>query len=176
MKDLKIRNPKEFDNIKEIICNSAKEFGDKTAFVIKTKENGETNYNNISYKKLLEDINALGTALYKLGFKDKRIAVIGKNRYEWVLAHLTNVMGGIISIPLDKDLQLEELENSLIRSKAEAIVYDDKLEELIREIEQRGKTEIKKYICMSKDVEDLLKMGYEEIEKRGDEIHKLQGG
>lgn len=173
MKDLKIRNPKEFDNIKQIIYNSAAEYGDKTAFVIKTKEKEKINYNNISYKKLLEDINALGTALYGLGYSGKRIAVIGKNRYEWVLAHLANVMGGIVSIPLDKDLQLEELESSLVRSKAEAIIYDDKLNELVREIEQRGNTEIKDYICMSKDIDNLLKNGYEAIKKRRHKLCKL---
>ena len=28
-------------------------------------------------------IDALGTALIDIGLKDKRIAVIGENRYEW---------------------------------------------------------------------------------------------
>ncbi len=174
MEDLKFRNPKEFDNIKEIIFNSAEEYGENTAFVIKTKEDGKVNYTNISYKKLLEDINALGTALYNLGFKGKRIAIIGKNRYEWVLSHLANVMGGIVSIPLDKDLQLEELENSLVRSKADAIVYDDKLEEFMQEIKQRNNTNVKDYICMTGKIAELIDRGNELIKKRRKRICKLQ--
>ena len=168
--ELKFREPKEFDNIKEIIYNSAKEFGDQTAFVIKHKNDGNTSYTNISYTKLLDDINALGTALYSQGYKDKRIAVIGKNRYEWILAHLANVMGGIVSVPLDKDLQLDELENSLIRSKAEAIFYDDKLEELMQQIKQNEKTEVKDFFCMSTSVEDLIQKGNTLI-KNGDKSY-----
>jgi long-chain acyl-CoA synthetase len=109
---------KEFKNIKEIIYNSVEKYSKNIAFTIKHQKNKKIEYEDITYKKFLEDINALGSGLFKLGAKGKRVAVIGKNRYEWVLAHLANLLGGIVSIPLDKDLQYEELENSLIRSTA----------------------------------------------------------
>ena len=150
MKDIKILEAKEFNNIKEIIYNSAESYGDKLAFVIKNKIANETCYTNISYKQLLEDINYLGTAFYSLNLKNKRVAIIGKNRYEWALAHYANQLGSIISVPLDKDLQLEELENSLIRSKADAIVFDTKLLELINTIKENNKTSITEFICMDK--------------------------
>ena len=134
MKTKKIFDVKEFNNIKEIIYNSADEFGERIAFTIKNKEEKEVHYTDITYKKLIEDINSLGSSLYSLNLKGKRVAIIGKNRYEWILAHLSNLLGGIVSIPLDKDLQLGELENSLIRSKADAIVFDSKLEDLISQI------------------------------------------
>ena len=86
----KLFNPKEFNNIKEIICNSAKEYNSGTAFTIKNKEGDKTTYTDISYTQFLNDINALGTAFYNLGLKGKRIAIIGKNRYEWILSHLAN--------------------------------------------------------------------------------------
>ncbi len=108
-------NVKEFSNIKEILYYSEKKHSNDTAFVIKHQENGNINYEDITYARLLKDVNCLGTALYDLGYKGKRIAIIGKNRYEWVVSHLANLLGGIISIPLDKDLQYDELENSLIR-------------------------------------------------------------
>ena len=50
---------KEFNNIKEIIYNVAEVYGEKTAFLIKHKENEQTRDEEISYKKLLEDINKL---------------------------------------------------------------------------------------------------------------------
>ena len=150
MKKNKIYDAIEFNNIKEIIYNSAEKFKDKTALVIKHKKDDKTEYENISYNRLLEDINALGTELYDIGYKNKRIAIIGRNRYEWILAHLSNLLGGIVSIPLDKDLQIEELENSLIRSKADAIIFDSKLAEKISEIRKRNKTLLKDFICMDK--------------------------
>ncbi len=164
MKDVKIFKATEFKNIKEIIYNSVKLYGEKAAYVIKHKEKKEVVYENITYKKLLEDVNKLGTAFFDMGFQKKRIAIIGKNRYEWALAHLANMLGGIISVPLDKDLQYDELENSLIRSKAECIVFDEKLADQIAEIEKNGKTSLKEFICMSKidgrpSIQELVSKG-----------------
>ena len=166
----KIYNAQEFNNIKEIMYNCAEKFKDNIAFVIKHKENKTAIYENISYIKLLNDINSLGTEFYSLGLKDKRVAIIGKNRYEWVLTHLANQLGGIVSVPLDKDLQVDELENSLIRSKADAIVFDPKILERIEEIKTRGTTQLKEYICMEKIdgfkyIHDLKNDGYKKIEQ-----------
>ena len=158
MKTKALFEAKEFKNVREIIYNSAEIYKDKVAFRIKQKEDKEVKYIDITYQKLLEDINNLGTELYSMGLKEKRIAVIGKNRYEWVLAHLANLFGGIVSVPLDKDLKLEELENSLIRSKVDAIVYDPKLKEELEIIKQNGKTNLKEYICMD-DLHKLIESG-----------------
>lgn len=158
----------EFKNIKEIIYNCAKKYSDKIAFIIKHKEK-EVRYENITYKKLLEDINALGTKLYDMGLKAKRIAVIGRNRYEWALAHLTNQLGGMISVPLDKELKTGELQNSLERSKADVVIFDEKYVEAIEEIKKSNKN-VKEYISMTelegyKNLADLKAEGYELIKK-----------
>lgn len=163
----KEKNIKEFKNIKEIIYNSEKEYSDKIAFIIKHQEGKNKTYENITYKTFLKQINALGTKLYDMKLKNKRIAILGRNRYEWVLAHLTNLLGGIISIPLDKDLQIDELESSLIRSKADAIYFDEKYIEKIEEIKNRNNTNVKKYICMSKMA------GYDDIHTLKEEGQKL---
>ena len=169
MKNKIIFKAKEFNNIKDIIYNSAVEFRDNIAFVIKNKVNDKTTYKDITYKAFLDDINYLGTGFYSIGLKDKRVAIMGKNRYEWVLAHYANLLGGIVSIPLDKDLQLEELETSLVRSKANAIVFDKKEEELIKQIKERNNTQITEYISMDgldgyTNIYDILEKGKKEIE------------
>ena len=165
----KVRDVKEFENIKEMIYNSAKKYADHIAFIVKHQEGKNKTYENITYKSFLEQINSLGTKLYNRGFKNKRIAVVGRNRYEWALAHLANLFGGIISIPLDKDLPVDELESSLIRSKADAVVFDEKQVEKIEEIKSRNNTNLKEYICMSKlegykDINDLKEEGNKLLE------------
>lgn len=157
----------EFKDIKELIYNSAKTYANNIAFVVKHQEGKNKTYENITYKMLLEQINALGTKLYSMGFKNKRIAILGRNRYEWTLGHLTSLLGGIISVPLDKDLQVDELENSLIRSKADAIYFDEKYIEKIEEIKNRNNTNVKEYICMSKIA------GYDDIHTLKEEGQKL---
>ena len=157
----------EFKDIKELIYNSAKIYANNTAFIIKHQEGKNKTYENITYKTLLEHINALGTKLYSMELKNKRIAILGRNRYEWALGHLTSLLGGIVSIPLDKDLQIDELENSLIRSKADAIYFDEKYIEKIEEIKKRNTTNVQEYICMSK------MPGYDDIYTLKEEGQKL---
>ena len=163
----KERKVEELKDIKEIIYNSAKKYADHIAFVIKHQDGKEKTYEKITYKSFLEQINALGTKLYNIGLKNKRIAIVGRNRYEWALAHLSNLLGGIISVPLDKDLEIDELESSLVRSKADAIVFDEKYIEKIEEIKNRNNTNIKEYICMSKLA------GYKDIHTLKEEGQKL---
>ena len=155
MKETILRQATKFENIKEIIYNSVKMYPNHIAFVTKIiKEKGVT-YKNTTYKKMLDEINALGSALYKLGLKGKRIAICGRNRYEWALTHLSCLLGGMCSVPLDKELQVDELEDSLVRSRADAIVFDEKYQEKIETIKNNGKTNLKEFICMS-ELNDYL--------------------
>lgn len=166
----KRKNIEKFENIKEIIYHSATVYSDNIAFTTKIKNSGDVEYINHTYSDLLEDINSFGTALYKHGLQNKRVAIVGHNSYEWAVAHLSNLLGGIVSVPLDKGLQLGELESSLIRSRVQAIVFDEKLKDVIKEIKKNNKTSIKYYICTSKIPDflyfyDLLSNGRDDIEK-----------
>lgn len=160
----------EHENIREILYASAEKYGERTAFILKHKENKDVKYENISYKRLLEEVNALGTKFYQLGYKDKRIAIVGRNRYEWVLTHLANISGGIVSIPLDKELQVDELESCIKRSKADVVVFDEKYIENIEEIKRRNNTNAQEYICMSEqenylNIKQLLEEGKQLVKK-----------
>ena len=164
MKKEKFREATRFENIKEIIYNSVKLYPNHVAFVTKIIKDKGVEYKNTTYKRLLDEINSLGTALYNLKLKGKRIAVCGRNRYEWALSHLSCLLGGMVSVPLDKELQVDELEDSLVRSEAEAIIFDEKYEDKIKTIMKNGKTKIKEFICMSKlngfkNLLDLLEEG-----------------
>lgn len=175
MEKNKLREMPRFDDIKEIIYNSVKLYPDNIAFTTKlTKKDKQIEYKNTTYKEFLDDINSFGTALYDMGLKDKRIAIIGKNSYKWALAYVTNLLGNIVSIPLDKGLQTGELETSLIRSKADAIIFDEKCLEEIEKIKENNKTNLKNYICMSKldnyiSVDELISKGKTLIEQGNNE-------
>ena len=147
----KLRDAKRFNNIKEVILNSVSLYGDNIAYVTKVKKDkADVQYINHTYNDLLNDIYCFGTGLYKLGLKNSRVAVCGRNSYKWVVSHLSNLMGGIVSVPIDKELQLNELEESLIRSNVEALVFDEKYKDNIIKIKENGKTNIKFFICMAK--------------------------
>lgn len=90
----KIYEAERFENIRDIIDNSVKLYPNNNAFIIKEKNGKDISYRNITYKEFKNQTNYLGTALIDLGLKDKRVAIISKNRYEWALTYFA-VMNGV---------------------------------------------------------------------------------
>ena len=135
---------RKISNLKEMLNSSAEIYGDKAAFLVKTKESPD--YVPVSYKKFKADVDALGTALIQLGLKGKKVAIIGENRYEWSVAYLATVNGAGIVVPLDKELPQNEISSLVTRSEADAIIYSSaqasKVEVLI------GKSSTRFYINM----------------------------
>ena len=89
---MKKNNIVKFENIKKLLYHSVSLFPDNIAFTSKITQANNIKYINRTYSQLLDDINSFGTSLYKLGLKDKRVAIIGNNSYEWVVAHLSNLL------------------------------------------------------------------------------------
>ncbi len=168
----KIYESKQFKNIREIIDNSVDLYPNNTAFIIKQKEGKEVKYKNITYKEFKDQSNYFGTALIDLGLKDKRVAIIGKNRYEWALTYFTVLSGVGITVPLDKGLKEEEIISCLVRSKADSIVFEKEYLDIMKKAKEDKNVKIKEYICMD-DIEevgitklsDLLGKGKETLEK-----------
>ncbi len=170
MKKVLIYDAKEFKTIKEMLENAGEEFAERDAFVIKHKEGKKIIYENITYARFVREINSLGTALIDMGYKGKKVAIIGKNRYEWVLAFTSAINGVGTAVPLDKGLPDEEIEMSLKKSKAEIIFCEATYLETIKNIMVKGETSLKKIVCMDvldreENIKDLIDKGEELIEQ-----------
>ena len=148
--------------IRELIETSAAEFGDRTAFVVKrNSENVE-----ITYKEVLENVKALATFFNAEGLKGCKIAVIGKNSYEWSLTYLAAVCGTGVIVPVDKDLKAPEIKNIISLSGAQAVMYSKELEQTVESLDTDG---LKKY-CMS-NMPEYLAAG-EEKRAAGDKSYE----
>ncbi len=143
----KIYPAEKFDTIREYINKAVEKYGDKEAFIVKNKEKKEGKYTKITYKQFKKDIEELGTGLIEMGLQGKKIAVIGNNTYEWATTYISVLCGVGIIIPLDKGLQEDEIKLSLKRSKADAIIFEDKYIETMKQIQAEGST-IKNFISM----------------------------
>ena len=128
----------EITDLKDMLKKSGEKYGEKIAYKIR-QENG---YKEITHNEVRKMVDGLGTKLIDMGLKDKRIAVIGENRYEWEIAYLSIVCGTGTVVPLDKSLPENELESLIERSKAEAIICSQKYVEILK------KTKLKYIISM----------------------------
>ena len=128
----------EITDLKDMLNKSGEKYGEKIAYKIR-QENG---YKEITHSEVRKMVDGLGTKLIDMGLKDKRIAVIGENRYEWEIAYLSIVCGTGTVVPLDKSLPENELESLIERSKAEAIICSQKYVEILK------KTKLKYIISM----------------------------
>ncbi len=142
---------KEIKNLKELISESVKKFGNKTAFLNKDKKGGE--YKEISYLDFQKDVEALGTKLIDLGLENQKIAIIGENCYSWVASYFAVVNGVGTVVPLDKELSGEEIENLVNTSKCQAIFYTESYKDIIEKLKLPYKFKMNMYL--DKNDEDL---------------------
>lgn len=169
-KKSKLHSFEKITDLKDMLAKTEKKFGDKPAFKYKTSEPGV--FDVITYKEFISKVNALGTKLIDLGLKEKRIAIISENRYEWCLAYLATCCGTGVVVPLDKSLPANELESLIIRSGVEAIFYSNKYNEVMQDIKNRRTTDLRYYISM--DLENMKDGIYSEHEfvEQGKELIK----
>ena len=158
----------KFTDLRDMLEKSGEAYGDRPAYIFKTEQEGV--FKEISHKEFRNDIKALGTKLVNMGLKDKRIAVISENRYEWGIVYLAVVTGAGIIVPLDKSLPDNEIENLIIRSEVEAIFYSKKYDEVMNKIKKENNTKVKYFISMDLEKEENEVYSEHELIKQGKEL------
>lgn len=158
----------EFTDLKDMLKKSGEKFGDRPAYIFKTEEPGK--FKEITHKQFRNEIDCLGTKLIELGLKDKRIAVISENRYEWAVDYLAIAAGTGVVVPLDKSLPDNEIESLIIRSEVEAIFYSEKYDEIINKIKEEGKTNLRYFISMDLEKEENGIKSQKELTEEGRDL------
>ena len=156
-------------DLKDMLQKSGKEYGDKIAYQIKQEEG---KYQNITHKEVREMIDGLGTALIDMGLKDKRIAVIGENRWEWEIAYLSIVCGTGVVVPLDKSLPENELKSLIERSGIEAIFYTQNYEIVLESAKNEGIGKLKHLISMDLEKHARGIYAQKELIEKGKQLMK----
>ena len=154
------------NDFKELIERSAELYGNKSAFKYKLDPK-DNNIISITYSEFKQDINNLGTALFDLGLHKKRIIIIGPNRYEWCVSYLAITTGNMVVIPLDKALPEGEIIESVIRSEANAVIFDKKYLSIFNKMQEQKKVKLKTYICMDLDEDTDTVLSYKKLINHG---------
>ena len=116
----------------------------------KNPEEKPVKYVEKKYSQVVKDVKALATALLDMGFKGKRVALIGENRYEWVISYLAVTCGGMVIAPLDKALPDKEITSLIKRSEVDAVIYEKKHQELFEKLKADEEINLNTLICIDK--------------------------
>ncbi len=164
-------NMREIRTLQDMFLSSTELFADRTAYLVKERPGGK--YVPITYAKLREDVDSLGTGLIALGLKGKKIAIIGENSYDWIISYFAAVNGVGVAVPLDKELPVGELRSLMERAHLGAVIYSKKYEKLVLEAtaELPKKERIEHLICIkdehhekSKSLSEIMKAGKAALE------------
>ncbi len=163
----------EIKNFKELINRSAEKYSKNVAYKFKVNL-GKDNQKIIekTYSQIKEEIECLATSLLNMGLENKKIAVIGNNRYEWCVSYLAITTSNMVVVPLDKMLPENEIKSLIERSKVDAVIYEDKYSNVFEEIKNQESGTLKYYINMDlkKDKEEVL--SFEMLIKNGKKLLK----
>ena len=158
----------KINDFRELLDYTVNRYPNQIAYKYKKKPITERpEYIQITYQQFADDIKALSTILLNLGLEKKRIAIIGDNRYEWCTSYLAITTGNMVVVPLDKALPDNEMESLVIRSEADAIIFDEKYKKTLQSLKQSGKSNLQYLICMDPqekkeeviDYQDLIEQG-----------------
>ena len=139
----------------------------------KNPEEKPVKYVEKKYSQVVKDVKSLATALLDMGFKGKRVALIGENRYEWVISYLAVTCGGMVIAPLDKALPDKEITSLIKRSEVDAVIYEKKHQELFEKLKADSEINLNTLICINEeDDTDSETISFESLLEKGRKLIK----
>ena len=129
---------------------------------------------DLTYAELATAIKSTAAGIDALGLSGERIAIIGETSVEWIATYLAILASGGVAIPMDKELQISEIEGFLAGVDARAIVYSKSFNSKFDNAKKTHAT-INRFIPIAPDENeltdktvafyDMCKLGDEAIEK-----------
>ena len=120
---------KIINNFKDYLELAKNDYNKKIAYSFYKDEERITKTFNDVYSETLKL-----TSYFIKNYKNKHIALIGENSYNWIITFLAIVLSGNICVVLDKDLNKEELSNLMKASDTDIIYYSKKYCSFIDEL------------------------------------------
>ena len=141
--------PKKFTDIRDLFRSSAEVFGDKPRYSYRVK--GEIV--DYSYRQFWEDTEALATYIMNSSLNGKRIAIIGDTHPMWVVSFVALISCGCVAVPLDKELEMDQVIEFMRIAECEAVIYTECYNnKLVAHADELSF--IRKFIAIHPDTED----------------------
>lgn len=157
-----------FEDFRIMTENVAKKYPDRVAFSYKEDPRREE-VTEKTFEQTREDVRGLGTACVELGCREKHAAIVGASSYGWVCSYFALMSIGSVTVPIDKELPVADIQGIIERAECEFVFYGSEVKEKIAEIKQ-AHPEI---VCVS-----MWGVGldgdarFDELCKKGDEAYR----
>jgi len=145
MKNYGMCDVPKIDNLKHLIFFAAETYGEKTAFSFERDKVEKS----ISFKKLAEDVEVLGTYISSISSSGDKIAIYGENSYEWIVTYFATVNSGRVIVPIDKELSADAVANLINDCGAKLLIYGKTKKKIAEELNEIGLATVEKYICIT---------------------------
>lgn len=153
---------RKITDFRDMLEQSARIFANRPAFMLK---NAQGEYENVLFPQFLRDVKALGSALFKMGLSGEKVAVMGRNSYQWCTAYFAVTCGIGVIVPIDKELPADDIANILKVSGTKAILYDEKCASKVQEA--LGGLDEKLIEISFEPSDDSEALDYNEVLKQG---------
>ena len=125
------------DDMRSLVEESAQNFPDSIA--ISYKENyWDKEVRKVTFSQWRDDVRNLGTALISYGFREENIAILGENTYGWCCAFFAVMATGSVTVPVDKELPVEDIDGIITTTGTKVLIYGKSSESKVKEILRNG--------------------------------------
>lgn len=125
------------DDMRSLVEESAQNFPDSIA--ISYKENyWDKEVRKVTFSQWRDDVRNLGTALISYGFREENIAILGENTYGWCCAFFAVMATGSVTVPVDKELPVEDIDGIITTTGTKVLIYGKASEPKVKEILRNG--------------------------------------
>ncbi len=125
----------------------------------------------MTYAEFSGMVKKQAAAFDSFGWKQKRIAILGETSPYWVATYAAAIASGNVAIPMDKELEISEIEGFLSFAEADAVVFSGAFNEKLANAVENHDT-VSLFIPLNLEncpfVNDPKVMSYDELLARGE--------
>lgn len=164
-KDKALREKKEFASVREMVEYIGEAFSGKVAYRYRVKPHDKEAV-KVTYDRLRDHVRSLSSEIIARGMAGKKIALIGKHSYQWILSYYSVLATGSVLVPLDKDWGAEELSVTVESGECDYVWCDTDIGEKGRYIAEKLSLPAPIYLDGEGEdsLSDMLRLGKEKFD------------
>lgn len=168
---MKRKAPEKITSIRQMLTDAVKKDPEHIAYMYKKGEGKEKAVVSVTNEQFYESVENIGAYLTSRGYGASHIACVSENRYEWIQAFVTVLMGAGVFAPIDKELPADNIIFLINDSDSEVVFCSEKYEKIFRE-RQSEMPRVKEFICFDRKDDDGCFTSFDGLIESGKNIDR----